>query len=213
MEQLEEVLSGTTFPTPTDLRELLQRYNESPADRESVLEEINRRFSKRLAVLVLDTCGFSRAVRGRGIVHFMALLERLERVVRPGIESHQGRVLRREADNVYAVFDDPASAVEAARRIIADVRAANEALPQDEEVEISIGIGYGDLLTVGHNDVWGDEMNLASKLGEDVAECGEILLTPAAHDAVEHARDDLEERTVTVSGLELTAYRVAGSGD
>ena len=207
--QLEAVLSETTFPNVSELRSLLKRYNEHPEERAEVLAEIDKRFARRMAVLVLDTCGFSRAVRARGVVHFMALLERLEREVRPGIEKNGGRVLRREADNVYAVFDDPIAALAAAREILGDVASANEALPKDEEVEVSIGIGYGDLLVVGDDDVWGDEMNLASKLGEDIARCQEILLTPAAFEHLADAGEEFEENPVTISGVEIAARRLS----
>lgn len=191
-----------------ELRELLKRYNEQPHERERVAEQISGGFVERRAVLVLDTCGFSRTVRRRGIVHFLALLERLERVVAPNVEEVGGRVLRREADNVFAIFDDPVPAVEAARMIIDDVAAANEALPAEEEVQVSVGIGYGDLIVVGEDDVWGDEMNLASKLGEDLAGPDEILLTPAAHAALGDAAGDLDEVRYSISGLDVAAYRV-----
>lgn len=197
------------MPDRSELRPLLHRYNEHPEDREALREEIDGRFRRDVAVLVLDACGFSRTVKGRGIVHFLALLERLERLIRPCVEEQTGRILRREADNLYAVFDTADHALTAARLIQRDVRAANEALPEDEEVGVSIGIGYGELLLVGPDDAWGDEMNLASKLGEDLAECDEILLTEAAGKALQ--RDHgvaLTEREFTVSGITLPAYHV-----
>src|SRR3954468_6062000 len=175
----DERARPTALPMPdrSELRPLLHRYNEHPEDRDALLEEIGERFRRDVAVLVLDACGFSRTVRGRGIVHFLALLERLERLVRPCVEEHNGRILRREADNLYAVFDTADHAVRAARQIQRDVRAANEALPEADEVGVSIGIGFGELLLVGPDDAWGEEMNLASKLGEDLADCDEILIT------------------------------------
>jgi len=39
---------------------------------------------------------------------------------------------------------------------------------------------------VGDRDLYGDEMNLASKLGEDLAQDDEILLTEAAYQALTH---------------------------
>ena len=197
------------MPDRSELQPLLKRYNEFPDRRPEILQEIDGRFRRDVAVLVLDACGFSRTVRGRGIVHFLALLERLERLVRPCVEEQNGRILRREADNLYAVFDTADHAVRAARLIQRDVRAANEALPAEDEVGVSIGIGYGELLLVGPDDAWGDEMNLASKLGEDLAECDEILITTAARDALTDAADlALTERSYAVSGITLPAFNV-----
>src|SRR4051794_29868911 len=203
----------TALPMPdrSELRPLLHRYNEHPEDRDALLEEIGERFRRDVAVLVLDACGFSRTVKGRGIVHFLALLERLERLIRPCVEEQTGRILRREADNLYAVFDTADHALTAARLIRRDVRAANEALPEEDEVGVSIGVGYGELLLVGPDDAWGDEMNLASKLGEDLAECDEILITRAAREALTGEHDlALSEREYAVSGITLPAFHVGG---
>jgi len=194
------------MPPREELQALLLDYNEHPERRERVLGDVDRRFRRTAAVLVIDTCGFSRTVQGKGIVHFLALLERLERLMRPSIEREGGRILRREADNMFAVFDGPDRAVAAATAIQRDLAAANEALPADEEVGVSIGIGYGDVLLVDDDDAWGEEMNVASKLGEDLAECGEILITAAARDGLSEGAAPLEERRYSVSGLELVAY-------
>ena len=40
-----------------------------------------------------------------------------------------------------------------------------------------MGLGYGDILKIGDADVFGAEVNAASKLGEDIAKESEILCT------------------------------------
>jgi adenylate cyclase len=203
--------SALPMPDRTELQPLLKEYNEHPDSRPRVLEEVEAKFRRNVGVLVLDACGFSRTVQGRGIVHFLALLERIERLVRPCVDEQNGRILRREADNLYAVFDTADHALLAARLIRRDVRAANEALAKDDEVGVSIGVGYGELLLVGPDDAWGDEMNLASKLGEDLAECDEILITSAVREALTtHDDVSLSEREYAVSGITLSAFRVDG---
>jgi adenylate cyclase len=126
------------------------------------------------------------------------------------VEAHRGRILRREADNVFAVFPHPRDAVECIVQVFEELRAVNEALPQEEEMFVSAGIGFGTVLAIGEDDVYGDEMNLASKLGEDLARPEEVLLTPAAHAALADTDGfTFEEVGVTISGLESTAYRLA----
>jgi len=51
-------------------------------------------------------------------------------------------------------------------------------------VLLCIGLGYGDMLRIAEDDVFGAEVNAASKLGEDTAKEGEILVTGAVRDAV-----------------------------
>ena len=46
-----------------------------------------------------------------------------------------------------------------------------------EEVLLCVGLGYGDMLRIGDSDVFGAEVNAASKLGEDYARPYEILVT------------------------------------
>jgi hypothetical protein len=55
----------------------------------------------------------------------------------------------------------------------------NRGRPASERLAFSFGIGFGEVLDLGH-DLLGLEVNLASKLGEDTARPGEILLTPDA---------------------------------
>ena len=50
----------------------------------------------------------------------------------------------------------------------------------------AISLNDGDILDIEH-DLFGLEVNLASKLGEDLAEPGEALLTPAAAGALDPA--------------------------
>ena len=62
----------------------------------------------------------------------------------------------------------------------------NRGRPENEQLRFSYGIGYGDVLDLDE-DMFGLEVNLASKLGEDLAEPGEALLTPSAAAAVSAA--------------------------
>jgi adenylate cyclase len=196
-----------------ELRALLRRYNEQPEQRTQNVAEIEARFQRPAAILVLDSSGFTRSVRRNGIIHFLALLERMERTVRPIIAAHRGRVLRVEGDNIFAVFPVAADAVTAAAGIMQVLRAVNEALPSQDEVGVSIGIGYGQVLLVGDDDVFGDEMNLACKLGEDLAQRDEILLTPQAHAALGESPWPVSVESYSVSGIEVTAFRLHWTQD
>jgi class 3 adenylate cyclase len=191
------------------LKELLREYNEYPERRKAVSAEIEQRFRRPVAILVLDTCGFTRTVQSLGIIHFLALIERLDRLITPIVERTGGRLLKREADNIFAVFKSVESAVECADQILFTVRAANEPLPAADEIDVSLGLGYGEVIQVGENDLFGDEMNLACKLGEDLAERHELLLTPAARQALEDTdRWHFEAAEYSISGLNLHAFRL-----
>ncbi|MBI4498815.1 MAG: adenylate/guanylate cyclase domain-containing protein [Chloroflexi bacterium] len=192
-----------------ELRRLLRRYNEEPDQWAQIAAAIEQRFQRRVAILVLDSSGFSRTVRSVGIVHFLALLERLELLVRPCVESCDGRILRAEADNIFAVFPHPERAVRAALAAMRSLRMVNDILPKEDEIYASIGIGYGPVLLVGDHDVYGDEMNLACKLGEDLAQREEIVLTASAWAALDAGEWPFQEQHYSISGIEIAAYLLA----
>jgi adenylate cyclase len=191
-----------------ELARLLDARNEHPESLAEIDGEIWQRFGRTCAVLVLDMCGFSRLTMRYGVTHFLAMIRRLGIIVRPVIATAGGRVVKAEADNLFATFDDVAPALAAAHAIHRNLDAANTFLPEDWDLHAGIGIGYGPLLLIGGHDLFGSEMNLASKLGEDVAGRGEILLSTAAHQRVGGAAD-ASEITLELSGLTLQAYRYA----
>ncbi|HLH22867.1 MAG TPA: adenylate/guanylate cyclase domain-containing protein [Chloroflexota bacterium] len=201
-------MTGQAAGRATRFRHLLYDYNERPDERERIVGIIQQEFCTTLAVLVIDTCGFTRQTHALGIIPFLARQELLERLIGPVVAQHGGRLLCTEADNFFAVFPDAAAAVSCAAETMGHVAAANEALPAADETRISIGIGYGSVLDLGDGHLYGDEMNFAFKLGEDLAAAGETLLTPAAHAALGETGWRFEERSYDIAGLHLTAYRL-----
>jgi len=189
-----------------ELSRLLDARNEHPESLAEIDGEIWRRFGHTRAVLVLDMCGFSRLTMRYGITHFLAMIRRLQTLVRPVIAEGGGRLVKTEADNVFATFDDVPPALATARAIQRSLDAANTYLPEDWDLHAGIGIGYGPILLIGEEDLFGSEMNVASKLGEDVAARGEILLSSAARERVA-SEFDATEIAVELSGLTLRAYR------
>ena len=192
------------------LQRLLALRNEHPERLIEIDRQIQEAFAETHAVLVLDMCGFSRLTARYGITHFLAMIHRLHGIVLPIVAAHGGRIVKTEADNVFAVFRDVAPAVESAIDIQDRLRAANVFLPEDWDLHASIGIGYGELLIVGADDLYGDEMNIASKLGEDIAGSGEVFLSAAAHERVARALPParFEVRQIPVSAMVVTAYKL-----
>jgi adenylate cyclase len=194
-------------PTAAELARLLDTRNEHPESLAAIDAEIWSRFGRTRAVLVLDMCGFSRLTMRYGITHFLAMIRRLETIVRPIIGAAGGVVVKTDADNVFSTFDDVPAAFSAARAIQSGLDAANVFLPEDWDLHASIGIGYGPLLVVGDDDLFGSEMNVASKLGEDLAGRGEIWLSAAARERLEDP-EGLVEVEVDLSGLSLCAFKL-----
>lgn len=62
--------------------------------------------------------------------------------------------------------------------------AVNPGRAPEDRIDVCIGLGYGTVLCVGDNEVWGAEVNAASKLGEDMVKGGEILVTDTLRQAL-----------------------------
>jgi len=152
------------------------------------------------AVLVIDLAGFTRITRARGILHFLTVYRRATALAVPCFEAHGGRCVKREADNLIASFPDVRRAIDSAREIVSRSLVLDATLAEDDRVRPCIGIGYGKILEL-EDDLFGDEVNVAFKLGEDVACAREILVTDAAHEAVGDLACD--ERAISLGGLDV----------
>jgi adenylate cyclase len=96
------------------LESLLQERNEHPERMAEIDAKINETFRQNYAILVMDMSGFSRTTVRYGIIHFLAMIHRMHGIVKPIISECGGTVVKEEADNIFAVFPDVKSAVEAA---------------------------------------------------------------------------------------------------
>lgn len=192
-----------------ELHQLLDQRNAQPRRRKQVEEMIRARFEATCAVLILDMSGFSVSVQRHGIIHHLGSIRRMHVAVRPAVESAGGRVVKFDADNCFAVFDTVNLAVRGARAIGDAIRRQNSALPEKERIAVAMGIGYGALL-LGTDDLFGDQVNQAAKLGEDLAGAGEVLLTEAAGQKL--TLRGAKRRTIefSISGISLRAVRLEG---
>jgi class 3 adenylate cyclase len=183
------------------------RHPERRLELEAQLFEL---FSRTAAILVLDMCGFSRTTRAYGIIAFLVMIHEMQELCEPIAKSSGGILVKVEADNLVFLFNAVGDAVTAARGIQVACIDANRSRPADRSLHASIGIGFGETLYIGEEDVHGDQMNVACKLGEDIAGPGEILLTESAFEALPPGAADATAASVSISGLTLNFFRLQG---
>ena len=196
--------------TKVEFRRLLQERLDHPERTHEIDRQIHATFDQDCAILVLDLSGFSRLTIRYGIVHFLAMIQRMNTIASPIIQRHQGRVIKQEADNLFAIFAEVNPAVTAAIEIFQAFAIVNATLPTDQDLYAGIGIGYGTTLVIDNQDLFGNEMNLASKMGEDLARQGELLLTEAAYQQLTSHPQAWESLPLAISGLEIQAYKWLG---
>ncbi|XGV98109.1 MAG: adenylate/guanylate cyclase domain-containing protein [Leptolyngbya sp. BL-A-14] len=194
--------------TRAELNQLLQERNEYPERSSEIDAQIRISFERDCAIFVLDMSGFSRLTLRYGIIHFLAMVHRMATIATPLVELHQGRVVKQEADNLFAIFPSVEAAIDSATDILKSFAAVNTGLPDEQDLHAGIGIGYGKTLLVGETDLYGSEMNLACKLGEDLARRGEVLLTEAAFSQLKTHPERWERLDLSMSGLELIAHKL-----
>lgn len=189
------------------LRKLLLERNQFPERSPRIDAELRSAFEKRVAVLVLDMSGFSRLTVRYGIMHYLAMIAQMEEAATPAVLANGGSIIKQEADNLYAIFPTSADALEGALDIFRAFEAVNSVLPPERHIRGSIGIGFGSALVIEGHDVFGEEMNFSCKLGEDLAEPGEILLTRAAVASISPGLYAFEALQFTTGGICIEAYR------
>jgi len=164
------------------LWELIER-RLAGGDHEAIDREIWDRFGGDWTILSTDLAGFSRQVAQFGIIHFLQTIHEQVRVLMPIVESHGGLLVKTEADSMLILFSSAPAALRSALAMQAACVALSRERAPEDKVLLCVGIGHGKLLKVGDHEVFGHEVNLSSKLGEDTAAAHEILATPTAHAA------------------------------
>jgi class 3 adenylate cyclase len=179
------------------------------AERKNIEEDIWRDYGSEKVVFVLDMAGFSLLTRKYGIIHYLSMVRRMQLTAEPVIETYGGTLVKFEADNCFATFPDALSAIHAAIAMQLAFDASNLLTSDDFDVHISCGIDQGKILLIGAEDCFGDPVNRACKLGEDIAAAGEILVTRDAIESIASELDfQLREVNISVSGLTIPAYAV-----
>jgi len=210
---MDNLSSANAEPAPNKnsrerLQQLLSEIIQHPDRRTELTQTIEETFGQNKAVMVLDMSGFSHTTQKYGIIAFLLMIQQMQLICRPCVEHFGGVVIKTDADNLFCLFDSVSEAIKASQEITSRLNAANVVLPVESHLYASIGIGYGKILNIGDEDIFGDEVNLASKLGEDIADKGEILLSAAAQIGLGESAFKTREAGVSVSGISLIYHIV-----
>ena len=142
------------------------------------------------AILILDMTDFTTSAISAGDLDSLLRILDAQKVVLPVLEEHGATLAHCFADDIFALFESPFVALDAAIEIQRRVTAFNESeLASAFPTQCCIGIGFGEVLKIGPDLAQGSEMNMASKLGEEVARGREILLTESSYRAVRQRTD------------------------
>jgi adenylate cyclase len=184
-------LDPTLKGSEARLWKLIEQRMEPGVDTQVLDRRIWDLFGEDWAVVATDLAGFSRRVTEFGIVHFLQVIYEHKKVLFPIIDAHDGILVKAEADSLLLLFKRPEVALDCSLAMQHACQQLSMRRVPQEQVLLCVGIGAGRVLRVGESDVYGEEVNAASKLGEDTARAGEILITSSVREKIGDARPTL----------------------
>lgn len=195
----------------TEFDSLIARFaDEHDAVRaEAIRADILDKFAVQGVAFISDMASFSSTSRKLGVCHFLKLIHRARQIIGPIIASNNGNLLKFDADNCYAFFEQTDDAIKASFEVNAALFKSNDSFGLSEQIYLSVGIDYGRILLIGNVDFFGDPVNTASKLGEDLAVRAETLVTERAIERSNFEVPELAERMVArISEIEIQYVRL-----
>ncbi len=192
--------------------QLYRRLALRPTDPEASAaydQTLQEELEQEVALLVTDLSGFTRITQKRGILHFLSIFRSCVEMALPIIQVRDGRLLKTVADNLIAIFPAPQQAFDAALSLLQAAAASNAQRTEDSQIKICSAIGFGPTMLL-EDDCFGDEVNLTFKLGEDIAEPGELLVTASAAELLQANGMPLEgPRSVVTGNVEVVHFAYA----
>ncbi|MGM0597169.1 MAG: hypothetical protein ACQES9_09035 [Myxococcota bacterium] len=180
-------------------------------DSERLNARLFSEFGEECAPVVIDSTGFTRVTQKYGISKFLSLIAKLRQVSSEIFEEHQVIDYRYFADNIFAEFPSVDMAVQAIFKLHHFYDKNQQQLfDKNDNFGVCAGVGWGTLLRSLNEGVYGDEMNLSSKLGEDTANRGETLLTDSGYRQLPQKDEyQTEVRNIVISGVNITYYAIS----
>src|SRR6202011_3478088 len=131
-------------------------------------------------------------------------------LIDPKIAEHRGRIVKTTGDGLLVEFASPVAAVRCAGEIQKAMREREGSLPEDQRIEIRVGINLGDVI-IDEDDVYGDGVNIAARL-EALADPGGVVISSAVfeqvRDRVPDSFEDLGEQQVKNIARPVRVYRL-----
>ena len=164
---------------------------------------------KLTTILAADVKGYSRLMDADEVAT-LAMLKSYRGAMVGLIERHRGRALGTAGDSLLAEFASVVEAVQCAVEIQRELKARNQALPDDRRMEFRVGLNLGDVM-VDDNDLYGEGVNIAARL-QALAEPGGIYISGTVYDQVRNkltvGYDFLGERSIKNISEHVPVYRV-----
>ncbi len=200
--------ASATRPTLTTERLFARLRKRTTANADRLDAELERLCVREATVMMCDSSGFTRRTHDYGILHFLAAMISVYDRVAPIVRKHKGTTISMGADNLLATFEDPAHGVDAAIAIQRLLAKFNAGKADRDQFQLCIGFHTGKIMAL-KDGVFGDKVNIAAKIGEDVAAAEEILVTGEVEKRLPARIERKYARSIELGGKVFELYRVA----
>jgi hypothetical protein len=119
-------------------------------------------------------------------MNYLCLVHEMKRMTRPIIEASSGIILKVIADRFLAIFRQPHDALAGLLQVNRRLASYNEGRSADDRIAIGAGMGFGKVLRIGRDDVFGAEASYAFRLGGQLARPFDILVSDATRASLLH---------------------------
>ena len=149
------------------------------------------------AILLTDIVGYS-ALNQKDENLALDLLGEYNELIRPLLQTHEGREIKTIGDAFLVEFKSALSAVNCAIAIQQALRSRNESESPERRIRVRIGVHLGDIVH-RDNDVFGDGVNIAARV-EPMAPPEGICISGQVHSLV---HNKIPLRTVSIGRPKL----------
>ncbi len=129
---------------------------------------------KLTTIFYADVAGYSRLTGDDELRTHRAVMDALD-YANETITTRQGTVLRYAGDAILAEFSSVVACVDAAINVQTELARRNQDIPQDERVQLRIGVNLGEVL-MDRGEIYGDGVNVAARL-ESIAVPGGVCIS------------------------------------
>jgi len=132
--------------------------------------------AKLSTIMFTDIVGYSSMI-SRDETHALNLLSMHDKIIEPILAKHDGLIIKKIGDAIFAEFKTSQDSVEAAKTIQHELKNRNEIMQAKDKIEIRIGLHVGNVIRKD-NDLFGHDVNLCSRI-ESAAPTGGIAASHA----------------------------------
>jgi serine/threonine protein kinase/class 3 adenylate cyclase len=151
------------------------------------IDEQLRRHKNALTVLFTDVVGSTSFFERNGDTAGLVMIHRHDELAARAIQQYEGKVVKTIGDSAMAEFPNPSSAVRAAVEIESQFLKLNLTLPEDQRVEVRIGVHTGVGFRKG-SDLFGDVVNVTARIVKRTAPA-QILISRPMYEAISKDSD------------------------